>query len=270
MDENRNGNSGKIRMTAAERLAMQAVGLRALARLGAFRFIDAVTPWFFYTSGQVGPYYVQSVAVEKDGIAYAAVVRSLARLVQARVGNVEVVSGGETRDWDFSNPLAVLLKKPHLKLYKDGRALGADPRGKRVVHVADLNNEGTSVRDYWKPIIEKNGGKLAAVFFFVDRLEDGAALFRAMKLPCHSLVPLDRRAWDLLMQLGHIPADLHRELTGRMRDRRAWAVNRLLSYPGFFRQFYRSASTRAKAEKIIKTYPEIAGKLKEIAASDAH
>lgn len=243
---------------------LQAINLRNLMQTGAFRFIDETTPWFPYTSGQIGPYYVQSVCIEKDGAAYQCAVKSLIAMIKAEIGACDVISGGETRDWDFSNPVAVMLKKPHAKIYKDGRLLGAEVRGKKVLHVADLNNEGSSVHDYWKPIVEKNGGLFRAVVSFVDRLEDGAALFKKMALPSYSVVPLDARAWDLLLAGKYIAAALHAQLLARQRDRRAWALAALLNNPVYFKRFHADQATRAKAEKIMRTYREISGRLRQI------
>ena len=66
-------------MTAFDTTAIQATNLRNLLNTGAFQFVDERTPWFPYTSGQVGPYYVQSTTVEKDGAAYATAIRSLSK-----------------------------------------------------------------------------------------------------------------------------------------------------------------------------------------------
>ena len=178
-------------------ISMQATNLRNLLNTGAFRFVDERTPWFPYTSGQVGPYYVQSTTVEKDGEAYATAIQSLVGLIQTEVGAFDAISGGETRDWDFSNPVAIALRKPHLKMYKDGKILGADIAGKTFLHVADLNNEGSSVRDYWKPIIEQGGGRLAGVVSFVDRMEDGFTALKKLGIRLFCVVPLDARAWGI-------------------------------------------------------------------------
>jgi len=248
-------------MTGIDKVALQKTSLCNLIKTGAFRFIDDNTPWFPYTSGQIGPYYVQSVCIEKDGAAYAHAVQSLIELIKAQIGVCDVISGGETRDWDFSNPVAALMGKPHAKLYKDGRLLGAEVRGKKVVHVADLNNEGSSVHDYWKPIIEKNGGSFTAVVSFVDRMEDGFYLFKQMALPNYSVVPLDEKAWDILLDEKQISVDLHKQLLARMRDRRGWAVQTLLREEVYFKKFHADPATHAKAEKIMLTYAEIGGKL---------
>jgi len=249
--------------------SLQATNLHNLIKTGAFRFVDESTPWFFYTSGQVGPYYVQSISIEKDGEKYAHAVKSLIELIKSEIDSFDIISGGETRDWDFSNPVAVSIKKPHLKMYKDGRLIGADVKGKKVLHVADLNNEGSSVRDYWKPIILKNGGSLVAVVSFVDRMEEGVELFEKIGLPSLSVVPLDQSAWDIILGEGYISRNLHQQLVARMHNRREWAINALLENPKYFRRFYNAEASRAKAEKILKTYPDIKEKLKEI-ITNAH
>jgi orotate phosphoribosyltransferase len=246
---------------------LQQSNLRNLIKTGAFRFIDGITPWFPYTSGQIGPYFVQSVCIEREGAAYARAIRSLIELIRAKVPAFDVISGGETRDWDFSNPVAVLMKKPHAKMYKDGRLLGADIRGKKVLHVADLNNEGSSVRDYWKPIVERNQGRFIAAVSFVDRLEDGWALFKKMKLASHSVVPLDKTAWDILLSEKLISREIHTQLVIRMKDRCQWALKALLANPEYFKKFYAEKATHEKALKIMRTYAEISDKLKEIVKS---
>lgn len=251
-------------MTTKDKAGLQKTNLRSLIKTGAFRFIDETTPWFPYTSGQVGPYYVQSVCIEKDGAGYTRAIKSLVELIRAEVGALDVISGGETRDWDFSNPVAVMMKKPHAKMYKDGRLLGADVNGKKVVHVADLNNEGSSLRDYWKPIVERNKGSFIAVVSFVDRLEDGYFLFKKMSLPCYSVVPLDQPAWDMMLAEEYISVRLHAQLVARMQDRRKWAINALLNNPEYFRNFYAREATRVKAVKIMQTYVEISNDLGKI------
>ena len=257
-------------MTANDRTSMQEKNLRNLLKTGAFRFVDEKTPWFPYTSGQVGPYYVQSICIEKDGDAYACAIRSLVELIRVEAGPFDVIGGGETRDWDFSNPVAVMMNKPHAKMYKDGRLIGADVTGRMVAHVADLNNEGSSVRDYWKPIIERNGGRITSFFSFVDRIEEGFALFKSMALPCHSVVPLDAGAWDIVLAEGIITASLHMQLVKRMKDSRGWAIKALLDNPGYFAGFMANVETRPKALKIIRTYPEITEKLTKAGGNHAH
>jgi len=243
---------------------LQETNLRNLLKNGAFQFVDEATPWFPYTSGQVGPYYFQSTTIEKDGAAYATAIRSLVEFIQSDAAPFDVIAGGESRDWDFSNPVAVALRKPHLKLYKDGKALGADVKGKSVLHVADLNNEGSSLRDYWKPMIEKSGGRLVGFVTFVDRLEDGVAVLKKLGIPSLSVVPLNEHAWDLMFREGFISGATHRLLVERMRDKRAWALGTLRDHPDYFRNFYRNPKTQTKALKIMENYQEIKRELEAL------
>lgn len=245
-------------MEINERLQLQRENLVNLLRSGAFQFIDEKTPWFPYTSGEIGPYYVQSIAVEKDGAAYVKAVDSLVNLIKTGFPDCDLISGGETRDWDFSNPVAYALGKPHLKLYKNGKMLGADPAGKRVLHVADLNNEGSSVRDYWLPAVRKSGGDFAGVVFFVDRLEDGARVMDSLGLQHDSVVPLNEQAWAIVRDSGYISEAVYGELVKRIADKRAWALDRLKTHKSYFMDFQKQEANRDKASKIIKTYPEIA------------
>jgi orotate phosphoribosyltransferase len=244
-------------LDSARRRQLQKDNLLALLRNGAFQFADERRPWFPYTSGQIGPYYVQSIAVERDGAAYAAAVDAVVELIRAEFPGADTISGGETRDWDFSNPAAVALRLPHVKLYKDGKTLGADIRGRRLLHVADLNNEGSSVRDFWKPIVEKNGGTLAGVVFYVDRLEEGTDVMRDLVLPAQAVVPLDEAAWTEARKEGFVSESLYASLLARLRDRHAWARQALVNHPDTFLELYRPSATRSKAEKIMRTYPDL-------------
>jgi len=245
--------------------ALQALNLRYLLKTGAFQFVDAHTPWFPYTSGQIGPYYVQSIAIEKEGDAYADAIQSLVELIRLKFGDFDVVSGGETRDWDFSNPVAVALRKPHIKLYKDGKTLGAEVNDRRVLHVADLNNEGSSIRDHWKPILERSGANLAGFVSYVDRLEEGLGVLQSLGLPFASVVPLDEDAWNSACREGTVTADIRNILVDRFRDRHRWARRTLMTHPEYFKQFASSPKTRDKALKIIRTYPDLAPDLNRMA-----
>lgn len=110
---------------------------------------------FWYTSGTVGPYYINThylfggpeeaeellrfIDDEKDRIdtfvpelrerchsmydsdtVYRTVVDALVERVRPKLPNASLVSGGERRDWFFSVVVAEQLDLPHLYIYKDG------------------------------------------------------------------------------------------------------------------------------------------------------
>lgn len=253
-------------LSEERRRALKKQSLEDLARLGEPQFTDT---WFPYTSGEVGPYYVQSVAIEKDGDAYARAVSGLCELAEAILGRdgFDVISGGESRDWDFSNPVAYSLRKPHAKLYKNGKILGAAISGKRVLHVADLNNEGSSVRDFWYPIIRSNGGMLKQAIFFIDRMEEGIKVLRSLNLPCDSLAPLDEDAWQTLFSIGVIDREMYKSLAQRSEDRHEWARRALRDHPEVLGAMLESAEpdTAKRGWKILDTgYPEMKTELLEL------
>ena len=125
---------------------IQRRNLIALAGNGGFKFTDLFFP---YTSGEVGPYYVNSENIANDGPAFSDAVEYMSELIfdmmQERETRDYVITGGETRDWVFSPAVAANLGKPHAMIYKDKERniIGANLDEKRVVHVADLNNLGS-------------------------------------------------------------------------------------------------------------------------------
>jgi orotate phosphoribosyltransferase len=254
-------------MPDTERLRfLQRRSLDDLVRFGQPQFTET---WFPYTSGEVGPFYIQSIVVERDGGAYRRAVDALCELIVETVGTdgFDAVSGGESRDWDFSNPVAVSLAKPHVKIYKNGRLLGADPAGQRVIHVADLNNQGSSMRDVWAPVLKAAGATLIHAFFFVDRLEDGVAVLDGLGIPSASVVPLDSHAWTHLRDVAYISDELYASLERRREDKRAWGVRALREHIDQLGAMLESASASevSKAERILNIgYPEHRAELLEL------
>lgn len=212
---------------------LQKVNLRRLVRNNGFEFTDTFFP---YASGQIGSYYVQSADILKSGGDFYRACNDMEDLVRyGRGEKIDVISGGETRDWMFSFPIAKALQTSHAMIYKSGKIYGADMKGKKVVHVADLNNEGSSPRDYWVPAIRKAGGDITQIFFYVDRMEDGVEEMKKLGLQSHALIPLDDTAWDILLNDNVINKDVHNSLRQRMENKDEWARNMLRSDVGLKR-----------------------------------
>jgi orotate phosphoribosyltransferase len=128
--------------------------IEALLQTEALRIAPAGEP-FWYTSGTVGPYYVNThflfggskaagalleyidgAKADRDRFpaaltarleqqaardpVYAGVIEALVALARAHgADQADGVSGGERRDWFFSPLVAARLAKPHLWIYKD-------------------------------------------------------------------------------------------------------------------------------------------------------
>ncbi len=84
---------------------------------------------------------------------------------------IDYISGGERRDWYFSMLVANLLGKPHITVYKDLTTVAStcdftesttitSLQGKRVFHIADILNTGSSFERAWVPAINKLGSKI--------------------------------------------------------------------------------------------------------------
>ncbi len=253
-------------MEPGDRIAMQERGLDILARSkDGFKFTSTFFP---YTSGEIGPYYVQSGGVQCTGRDYITAINDMASLVSDAIGaervSKAVVSGGETRDWIFSNPVAFKLGMPHVMLYKDGKTVGADMNGMEDIHVADLNNEGSSLRDYWVPIIKKAGGTIQDVFFYVDRMEDGVQVVRDLGLRSHAGVPLDAHAWDYSQKIEIVNPEVYKSLMERAENKDDWARAMLRSLDGIdtLAALIASAKTLDKAKRILDVgYPDMKAEL---------
>jgi orotate phosphoribosyltransferase len=152
--------------------------LQCLLQTGALRIAPADRP-FWYTSGTLGPYYINTeylyggqeraerflevIEREKDDplrcpsvllgearktyaedAVYRGVVDRIAEVARTRVDleAVDYISGGERRDWFFSLMAGEVLKKPLLMIFKDLNAVSAGPDG-RAASVERLDGRRT-------------------------------------------------------------------------------------------------------------------------------
>lgn len=246
------------------RAQMQERNLSALVSNKGFQFTGTFFP---YTSGQIGSYYVHAESVTGSGVDYQRAVEDITQLIAFTCkGKFDFVSGGESRDWVFSYPVAshpsFHLVKPHFTIYKDGKTFGADISGKTGIHVADLSNEGSSPRDLWIPAIKKAGGNVEHIFFYVDRMEDGVEEMQKLGLHSEAVVPLDQRAWDHLRRWNVVSEDVYKQLSERghtKEEREVWARAMLRSEKGLGRltELLRKDSTPKIGKILLKGYPDI-------------
>jgi len=256
---------------------IQEMGLKTLVESGSFKFTDTFFP---YTSGQIGPYFVNSENVSGNAVTYRNALnlmddRIRARLTPDELDRIDGISGGESRDWVFSYSIADRLKKAHLAIYKDGKTFGLPIKNKTFIHVADLNNEGSSPEKMWIPIIRKNNGGIRYIFFYVDRLEDGVEAMKRLHLDSNSVVPLNERAWNKLKEYGVVNEVIYGNLRARMEDKDVWARAMLRSEKGIERcwELAQDPKSSDKIKKVLKEgypdmYDEIMCRLKEKFGSD--
>ena len=123
------------------------------------------------------------------------------------VEEIDYISGGERRDWFFSNMIAYLLDKPHISIYKDLSSIVSDSKfetsktvtnleGKKVLHIADLVTVASSYIRAWIPAIKNIGGQMCWSCVVVDRMQGGKEKIEAQGVKAFSLVNVDNTLFE--------------------------------------------------------------------------
>ncbi len=221
-----------------------------LFKTNAIRFCEENEP-FWYTSGKIGPYFINTHFIygsEADAVKllsfideslaekmtlpkkvfekvlkqynenkiYNDVINNMKDYIEKNIdiSEVDYISGGERRDWFFSNILAYLLNKPHITIYKDLSTVISDSNfneteqtsnldldGKKVLHIADLITVASSYLRAWIPAIENLGAKIFWSCVVVDRMQGGTDKLKEKGIQSLSLVKVDKdlfkKAFDM-------------------------------------------------------------------------
>ena len=142
---------------------------------------------------------------------------------------IDYVSGGERRDWYFSILVANFLGKPHITIYKDlttvfstcdfeeTTTIDSLP-GKRVFHLADILNTGSSFERAWVPAINKLGSKINWALFVVDRNQSGDKNLIDIGVQPYSLLSLNEELLDIALKKNIISSAQKEMLSQYMQD----------------------------------------------------
>ena len=222
-----------------------------LFETNAIKFCEENKP-FWYTSGKIGPYFINTHFIygsESDAVAllsfiddslsdkmtlpkkvfekvlkqynenkiYQDVINHMKDHIEKSidVSEIDFISGGERRDWFFSNMIAYLLDKPHITIYKDLSCVISDSHfnetkksynieGKKVLHVADLITVASSYLRAWIPAIENLGGKILWSCVVVDRMQGGEEKLSEKGIKSLSLVKVDTDLFKKALDMGII------------------------------------------------------------------
>ena len=222
-----------------------------LFETNAIRFCEENKP-FWYTSGKIGPYFINTHFIygsEKEAVSllefideslsdkmtlpkkvfekvlkqynenkiYKDVINSMKAYIEENinVSEVDYISGGERRDWFFSNIIAYLFKKPHITIYKDLNSVisnydfsetktSYNISGKKVLHIADLITVASSYLRAWIPAIENLGGKIIWSCVVVDRMQGGEEKLSEKNIKSLSLVKVDKNLFKKALEMGII------------------------------------------------------------------
>ena len=219
-----------------------------LFETNAIKFCEENKP-FWYTSGKIGPYFINTHFVygnEKDAVEllsfideclsdkltlpekvfekvlkqyetnkiYKNIIDTMKNYIEENidVSKIDYISGGERRDWFFSNMISYLLNKPHLSIFKDLSVVESNSNfetsnvinsleDKKVLHVADLITVASSYIRAWIPAIKNLGSEINWSCVVVDRMQGGKDKIESEGVKSLSLVQVDKnlfkRAFDL-------------------------------------------------------------------------
>ena len=247
---------------------------------------------FWYTSGKIGPYYINTHFIysnEQDANnllrfiddnkdnkeelpkkvfeetlkhyntseIYKNVINQAIEFIKENidVNEIDYVSGGERRDWFFSNIIANKLGKPHISIFKDLSVVindnnfenvlrqtieppvtyGDSPltKGAKVLHIADLITEAVSYSRAWIPAVNGLGGKIVWSVSIVDRLQGGKDKLENEGIKSLSIVSMDSELFVKALELGIINQEQLKMLNKYTNDPDETMKEFIKSHPDF-------------------------------------
>lgn len=269
-----------------------------LFKTNAIKFCDENKP-FWYTSGKIGPYFINThfiygneddaksllsfideqlsdkMALPKNVFEkvlnqyqtneiYKNVIDTMIDSIKSNIDidEIDYVSGGERRDWFFSNIVAHLLNKPHISIYKDLSAVVSDCNfkttskldninNKKVLHVADLVTVASSYIRAWIPAIENLGGKMCWSCVVVDRMQGGTEKIKEHGILPLSLVQVDKTLFEKAVQMGVIATSQQEMLNSFFDNPDETMKNFLINHPEFLENSLNSDEKTAKRAKLL-------------------
>ena len=222
-----------------------------LFETNAIRFCEENKP-FWYTSGKIGPYFINThfmYGSEKEANEllsfideslsdkmtlpkkvfdkvlkqyngnkiYHDVIEHIKSYIEENIdiNEIDYISGGERRDWFFSNAIAYLLKKPHITIYKDLSTVESNfdfsqtkevsnLEVNKVLNVADLITVASIYIRAWIPAIKNLGASILWSCVVVDRMQGGKEKLETEGVKSLSLVNVDTDLFKKALELGFI------------------------------------------------------------------
>ena len=251
-----------------------------LFKTNAFKVCPNNKP-FWYTSGKIGPYFINThflygseesaveflsfIDIEKDNKLelpkkvlektlaqynsnniYKEVIDEMISFINTHINvdEIDYVSGGERRDWFFSNLVAYLLGKPHITIFKDLSTVVSTPdfeetsikkdlHGKKVLHVADLVTAASSYVRAWIPAVQALNAEIVWSVVVVDRMQGGNDRLKDLGIEAYSLVQIAPDMFKKALDLGIITEEQNIMLNKFYKDPDGTMRNFLIDHPEF-------------------------------------
>ena len=236
---------------------------------------------FWYTSGKIGPYYINTQYMyggEQDAVSllnfidsqkenretlpkkifekisqhynendiYKKVIDEMIKFIKENIdiSEIDYISGGERRDWFFSNIIANLLSKPHITIYKDlsvtindsnfeKRIDESELKNAKVLHVADLITEASSFLRAWIPAIKNLGAKIIWSTAVVDRMQGGKQKLENENIKSLSIINIDENLFENALSMNIINKNQLEMLKNYYENPDETMRNFLIAHPEF-------------------------------------
>ena len=269
-----------------------------LFETNAIKFCESNKP-FWYTSGKIGPYFINTHFVygnEEDAAKllsfiddslsdklslpkkvftktfnqyqtneiYHNIIDTMKKYIESNINidEIDYVSGGERRDWFFSNIIAHLLNKPHITIYKDLSTVVSDSnfentesvellKDKKVLHVADLITVASSYIRAWIPAIKNLGASICWSCVVVDRMQGGKHKIEAEGVKSFSLVQVDTNLFKKAFDLKIIDESQLDMLNGFFKNPDETMRQFLISHPEFLKDSLNADEKTKKRAKLL-------------------
>ena len=177
------------------------------------------------------------------------------------VDEIDYISGGERRDWYFSNMIAYILKKPHLTLFKDLEAFVSpydftntkkitDLEGKTVLNASDLVTAATNYVRSWIPAVKQLNGKLLWTCYVVDRRQGGTEVLENEGIKTIPLSNVDVSLFEQAFKLGVINEAQLEMLKGFIKDPDGTMRDFLINHPHFLEDSLKADEKTAKRAQL--------------------
>jgi len=205
---------------------------------GAVKFRDKDP--FIYVKRKIGPVYVNAADLAKDPVAWDIAVHGIKDKIEDVVAkDIDVISGGLTRDVMFSIAVAYDLHVRPLIFRKEEKTYGAGggmegviKEGDYVVHVADLLTEAKSALK-WVNAIRDNKGTIEHYFVVFDRCQGGLESLAKEGITVHSLAQMNEEFFKEGVKLGSITQETMDATLDYLKRPDAWAKEFLRANPQY-------------------------------------
>ena len=177
------------------------------------------------------------------------------------INEVDYISGGERRDWYFSNIIAYLLEKPHITIFKDLSIIASNfdftenkevtkLEGKHVLHIADLLNQASSYIRAWIPAIQNLGAEILWSTVAVDRMQGGTERLQDLGIKSFAMVKIDPYLFQKALELNLIN-ETQLEMLNKFYEKPDETMREfLINHPSFLEEALHSDSKTAKRAKL--------------------